>query len=453
MAHAIENSMGMRDWDARRKRSSARAGKGVPALLGFGLAGGAAMACWLMTMATMHQVSAGIDPLSRPRFDASLGLASATPVNRERLVHPSKFTRLGRAPLDVAARAVTHPETPQAALKVQSAKLGLALALAKSNADLRPAMQMAAAVPAPSAAAPAAAPAPIGTISTVHVAVATPTLPPAPALPATPAVPTVNLPSQMDIAAAESAPIRPHAMVEPSPAKTGTVSGPFSLVLSNSETAEPLPDLGPMPLSRPGAAAEARRLAPAKVEEDEDDDDAKPSVVRRKPARTELAYAKPDAPIDDEPPIRSPMLGRKGVAIYDISAGRVHMPNGEVLEAHSGIGKMRDNPDFVHVPMRGPTPPGTYKVTMREAKFHGVEAVRLTPMDGVAPHGRVGLLAHSYLLRTRGDSHGCVAFADYPRFLKAFKRGEISQMVIVKSMKGGFSPQKKTLASLFSWGK
>ena len=105
---------------------------------------------------------------------------------------------------------------------------------------------------------------------------------------------------------------------------------------------------------------------------------------------------------------------------------------------------MRDNPNYVHVKMKGPTPPGTYKVTMRESLFHGVAAVRLTPVNGIAPHGRDGLLAHSYLLRNRGDSHGCVAFEEYPRFLKAFKRGEISHMVIVKSMKG-FSAPKRTL--------
>ncbi|SEL55033.1 DUF2778 domain-containing protein [Xaviernesmea oryzae] len=409
------------------------------------------MACWLVTMATMHQVSGNMDPLARPRFDASLGL-SALPqtaaASAQRLVHPTKFARLGLPPLDVAARAVRQPETPQAALKIESAKLGLALALAKSNADLRPAMQMA------SAQATAPSPGPMAAIQTVHVAVAGPKLPAAPALPplaaATPADPSGEG-APVETAEADIAPIRPHAMVEPDPQKTGALAKPFSLVLSNSETAEPLPDLGSLPLARPGMAAEARRaLAPADVDEDEDES---PIPARRKPARTELAYAKPDSPIEDDAPLRSPLIGRRGVAVYDISAGRVHMPNGEVLEAHSGIGKMRDNPDFVHISMRGPTPPGTYKVTLRESLFHGVEAVRLTPIDGVAPHGRVGLLAHSYLLRTRGDSHGCVAFADYPRFLKAFKRGEISQMVIVKSLKGGFSPQKKTLASLFSWGK
>ena len=46
-------------------------------------------------------------------------------------------------------------------------------------------------------------------------------------------------------------------------------------------------------------------------------------------------------------------------------------------------------------------------------------------------HGRDGILAHSYLLRGgRAESHGCVAFKDYPRFLKAFKQGKVKQLVV-----------------------
>ncbi|MEK1932596.1 MAG: DUF2778 domain-containing protein [Pararhizobium sp.] len=234
-----------------------------------------------------------------------------------------------------------------------------------------------------------------------------------------------------------STPVVANALVENVTLKDG-LGKPFSLVMQ--ESASPLngmlPDSGPLPLSKP------RSLA---------DSTGKPADQTKQQAIKELAYAKPDLPMDDEDEVRPTFRGRKGVAYYDISAGVVYMPNGEKLEAHSGIGKMRDNPAYVHVKMKGPTPPGTYKVTMRESLFHGVAAVRLTPVDGVAPHGRVGLLAHSYLLRNRGDSHGCVAFEEYPRFLKAFKRGEISQMVIVKSMKG-FSAPKRTLASLFSKG-
>jgi hypothetical protein len=217
-----------------------------------------------------------------------------------------------------------------------------------------------------------------------------------------------------------------------------------------------LPQAGPMPVLRPAAGTRG--------------DDAKPTalaaiaaVAPQKPGRgndddkpTALAFAKPDNPMREEPSSPAPTpkfpgIGSK-VAIYDITNGVVHMPNGTKLEAHSGIGSMRDNPKFTHVKMRGPTPPGTYKLSMRESLFHGVAAIRLTPVDGKPPQGRTGLLAHSFLLRVRGDSHGCVAFAEYPRFLKAFQRGEITHMVIVPKWDGkrpGAGSNGNFLAKLF----
>jgi hypothetical protein len=69
---------------------------------------------------------------------------------------------------------------------------------------------------------------------------------------------------------------------------------------------------------------------------------------------------------------------------------------------------------------------------MRERRFHGVEAIRMLPVDGKNKYGRDGFLTHSYLLRGRaGQSHGCVAFKDYDKFLKAFKQGKVKQMVVV----------------------
>jgi len=121
-----------------------------------------------------------------------------------------------------------------------------------------------------------------------------------------------------------------------------------------------------------------------------------------------------------------------GVAVYDITAGRVTLPNGEVLEAHSGLGPAQDNPRHVHLTMRGATPPGTYDLREREALFHGVRAIRLNPVGGPgAIHGRVGLLAHTYMLGPSGASNGCVVFRDYNRFLQAFLRGEVQRLVVV----------------------
>jgi hypothetical protein len=125
----------------------------------------------------------------------------------------------------------------------------------------------------------------------------------------------------------------------------------------------------------------------------------------------------------------------QGVAVYDISAATVYLPDGERLEAHSGLGTMVDDPRYVDRRNVGPTPPNTYNLVMRKGRFHGVEALRLIPADGDNKYGRVGLLAHTYLLRGRpAESNGCVAFKDYPRFLEAFKRGNIKQLVVVPSL-------------------
>ncbi|WP_051228687.1 tlde1 domain-containing protein [Pleomorphomonas oryzae] len=164
-----------------------------------------------------------------------------------------------------------------------------------------------------------------------------------------------------------------------------------------------------------------------------------------KPAAAIIVDPKPRTDVAVVEPFRRP-----GVAIYDITAGVVHMPNGEKLEAHSGLGNMMDDTRYIHVKMRGPTPPGTYKLTMRESLFHGVEAIRLTPVDGKKPFGRDGLLAHTYMLRRPGESNGCVSFRDYGRFLAAFKRGEVRQMVVVSRLGSKSEPK---VASLFSWFK
>ncbi|WP_043747857.1 DUF2778 domain-containing protein [Methylobacterium nodulans] len=130
-------------------------------------------------------------------------------------------------------------------------------------------------------------------------------------------------------------------------------------------------------------------------------------------------------------PVPGPDVAR-ATAVYDISARTVTLPNGERLEAHSGLGPHMDDPRFVHVRMRGATPPGTYDLTEREKLFHGVRAIRLTPVGGSgAVHGRVGLLAHTYMLGPSGASNGCVSFKDYNRFLQAFLRGEVQRLVVV----------------------
>ncbi|HEY8138062.1 MAG TPA: tlde1 domain-containing protein, partial [Methylocystis sp.] len=52
-------------------------------------------------------------------------------------------------------------------------------------------------------------------------------------------------------------------------------------------------------------------------------------------------------------------------AVYDISAHTVYLPNGQRLEAHSGLGSMLDDPRSVTQKMRGATPPTVYALTPR----------------------------------------------------------------------------------------
>jgi hypothetical protein len=48
--------------------------------------------------------------------------------------------------------------------------------------------------------------------------------------------------------------------------------------------------------------------------------------------------------------------------------------------------------------------------------------------------GRAGILAHSYMLGPNGQSNGCVSFSDYPEFLNAFLRGEVTRLVVVERL-------------------
>ncbi|TIP47591.1 DUF2778 domain-containing protein [Mesorhizobium sp.] len=145
-----------------------------------------------------------------------------------------------------------------------------------------------------------------------------------------------------------------------------------------------------------------------------------------------LAYAKPDSPAGGGG-VFGNLFSKpgNGVAVYDISAKTVYMPDGSRLEAHSGLGSMVDQPRYVNRKNGGPTPPHTYDLRLRESRFHGVEALRLTPIDGKNKYGRDGFLAHTYLLRGgRAESNGCVVFKDYARFLAAFKKGKIKRLVV-----------------------
>ena len=151
-----------------------------------------------------------------------------------------------------------------------------------------------------------------------------------------------------------------------------------------------------------------------------------------------LAYASADAgSVTGSIREQNPMLGGsppydRDTAVYDIAAHTVYLPDGSRLEAHSGLGSSLDDPHSARIRMRGVTPPHIYTLKPREALFHGVAALRLTPIGGEETiYGREGLLAHSFMLGPNGDSNGCVSFRDYNAFLGAYHNMGIRKLAVV----------------------
>lgn len=282
--------------------------------------------------------------------------------------------------------------------------------------------------------------------------------------------------TQLALALVQSLPVEDEAFASPLPMTES--SADVAIAPAETQPQQPgdaasLPDAltddVPLPTGRP--QYDTPRQPKAVVEQDEPAPQpkiAQPKIAQQKPAPQAkpvqqaqparparagrsgesgdvLAYAKPDMP--------SGGLGQAfrnlfngpgggsgaghGVAVYDISAKTVYMPDGQRLEAHSGLGAMVDQPRYVHVKDRGPTPPNTYNLSLRESRFHGVEALRLTPVGGGNKYNRNGLLAHTYMLRGgRAESNGCVVFRDYSRFLAAFKKGKVTRLVVVPRLSG-----------------
>jgi hypothetical protein len=166
---------------------------------------------------------------------------------------------------------------------------------------------------------------------------------------------------------------------------------------------------------------------------------AAPAVAGKAP-EGRLAKATPEWRLPAIPPIfggssTNPISGYdRYTAVYDISARTVYLPDGTRLEAHSGYGNKLDDPRYVNERMVGPTPPNVYELTPREASFHGVQALRLTPVGDGQLFGRAGLLAHPYMLGPNGDSNGCVSVKDYDAFLRAYQNGQVRKLVVVAKL-------------------
>jgi Tlde1 domain len=207
--------------------------------------------------------------------------------------------------------------------------------------------------------------------------------------------------------------------------------------------ATPMPALTaslPLPLRRPQMLANsaplprARPLSRAQAPADE----FTTASIGGAAERTPVAVATKPQPATEqrvaslEPPkAAAPREPDRRTAVYDIAAATVYMPNGQKLEAHSGLGHRRDNPRYVSQRNRGPTPPNVYDLSLRERIFHGVRAIRLNPHDEDKMFGRDGMLAHTYMLGRSGQSFGCVSFKNYNAFLQAYLKGDIDRLIVV----------------------
>ncbi|WP_246506738.1 DUF2778 domain-containing protein [Mesorhizobium silamurunense] len=263
-------------------------------------------------------------------------------------------------------------------------------------------------------------------------------------------VQVASLPSQDDLPDSIAVPgLRPRATLErateepeqnaarkPEPAKPQATQKPQA---AKPEPAKPQPSVADTAqgLQTPRSMRNSDQALPGVPGSTALVPDSKPARRGKAQASEMLAYARPDTPERGglgnafRNLFNGPSTGN-GVAVYDISAKTVYMPDGSRLEAHSGFGSMVDQPRFVDRKNVGPTPPDTYNLSMRESRFHGVEAIRLTPASGKNKYGRDGLLAHTYMLRGgRAESNGCLVFKDYQRFLSAYKKGKIKRLVVV----------------------
>jgi hypothetical protein len=183
----------------------------------------------------------------------------------------------------------------------------------------------------------------------------------------------------------------------------------------------------------PRVAADAARKPAAKMQLASASATSLPLAYAPDEKANNLGLTDPKGPAaKDSDPFAGLDAGK--TAIYEITSRTVYMPNGRRLEAHSGLGSHMDDPRYVAMKSTGPTPPNVYALRMRESLFHGVRAIRLIPKDEAKMNGRAGILAHSYMLGASGQSNGCVSFADYPAFLDAYERGDVTHLVVVERL-------------------
>jgi hypothetical protein len=217
-----------------------------------------------------------------------------------------------------------------------------------------------------------------------------------------------------------------------------------------AKTADTVVPAIPLPRSRPTDVSLASRDQKAAVNDKASASDGDsthpddPTLLQKLSGmfryRLTLASLTPNDGIFASAPDLAALGYDKETAVYDITAHMVYLPNGSKLEAHSGLGDSRDDPRRVSERAVGSTPPAIYELKPREALFHGVQALRMLPVEGSAL-GRTGLLVHSYMLGPNGDSNGCVSVRDYDRFLAAYQKGDFKRLAVVSNLAGSTARQ------------
>jgi hypothetical protein len=205
----------------------------------------------------------------------------------------------------------------------------------------------------------------------------------------------------------------------------------------------------PLPRARPVEANLTSRsvaTAPAGTEPQGDQRSMLQKLSDLLPSRITLASLTPSGGLFRTGPDLAALGYDSFTAVYDISARTVYLPGGTKLEAHSGLGGKMDKIEYVGERMVGATPPGAYELKPREKLFHGVQALRMTPVDSESALGRSGLLVHNYMLGPSGDSNGCVSIQDYERFLKAYQDGEITRLVVVPNLSDSITVARRSPA-------
>jgi hypothetical protein len=247
-------------------------------------------------------------------------------------------------------------------------------------------------------------------------------------VPASASASAVPLLPQLAVEVAVNVPLpTPRPTVRPQIAQAAALTHVANLAAAPASAP---PRMVPLPPKRPTARANAPLPLPQPVKHE-----LAGSEGGKPPAQ--VAMAAPPLPAEPRvpPPVPDKLAALPGpgsrTAVYDIAAHTVYLPNGEKLEAHSGLGDKLDNPRYANVRMRGPTPPNVYDLTLREKSFHGVRAIRLNPVDDDKMFGRDGILAHTYMLGSNGQSNGCVSIKDYSKFLHAYLKGEVERLVVV----------------------